>query len=75
MKKKVRIYRKITDEDVFWRYLTGNVIVFIKKTIFTNCQSGFLACDSWFLQLLAIVHDINSSFYCDHEHKILGVYF
>ena len=59
----------------FLKYLRTNVIVFIKKTIFTKSQSGFLAIDSCFLRLLSIVHDISSSFYCDHKYKILGAYF
>ena len=38
---------------------------FHKNQFFTKCQSGFLPSDSYILQLLSIVHDINSSFDCD----------
>ena len=37
-------------------------------------QSGFLPGDSCFSQYLSIVHDINSSFDCDHTQDVRGLF-
>ena len=52
-----KIFERILFKDLF-NY-------FHKNQFFTKCQSGFLPGDSYILQLLSIVHDINSSFECD----------
>ena len=47
---------------------------FHKNELFTKCQSGFLPRDSCIVQLLSIVHDINSSFNCDPTQDVRGIF-
>ena len=49
-----KIFERVIFKDLF-NY-------FHKNQLFTKCQAGFLPGDSCILQLLSIVHDVNSSF-------------
>ena len=60
-----KIFEKIIFKDLF--------IYFHQNKLFTKCQSGFLPGDFCILQLLSIVHDINSSFDCDPTQNVRGI--
>ena len=60
-----KIFEKMIFKDLF--------IYFHQNKLFTKCQSGFLPGDFCILQLLSIVHDINSSFDCDPTQNVRGI--
>ena len=61
-----KIFESILFKDLFH--------YFHKNQVFTKYQSGFLPSDSCILQLLSIIHDINSSFDCDPTIDVRGVF-
>ena len=68
-KNIVKNYRPISllliFAKVFERLLFNSMLVhFHDNDLFTKCQSGFMPGDSCISQLLSIVHEIQSSFYC-----------
>ena len=62
------IFGKIYERIIFKELLYH----FYQNQLFTKCQSGFLPGDSCILQLLSIVHEINSSF--DLTLDVSGVF-
>ena len=64
------IFGKI-DERIIFKELFNH---FHQNQRFAKCQSGFFPCDSCILQLLPIVHEINSSFDCDPTIGVSGVF-
>ena len=65
------IFGKIFEREIFKDLFN----YFHKNELFTKCQSGFLPRDSCIVQLLSIVHEINSSFDCDPTQDVSGIYF
>ena len=61
-----KIYERIIFKELF-KY-------FYQNQLFTKFRSGFLHDDSCILQLLSIVHKINSSFDCDPTIDVSGVF-
>ena len=47
---------------------------FIQNKLFTECQSGFMPCDSCVAQLLSITHEIYNSFDYNPSVDIRGVF-
>ena len=64
------IFGKIYERTIF-RELFNN---FHQNQLFTKCRSGYPAGDSCILQLLSVVHEINSSFDCDSTIDVTGVF-
>ena len=64
------IFGKIFERIIFKELFNH----FHQNHLFTKCQSGFLPGDSCILQLLSIVHEINSSFDCDPTIDVSGVF-
>ena len=60
-----KIFEKMIFKDLF--------IYFHQNKLFTKCQSVFLPGDFCILQLLSIVHDINSLFDCDPTQNVRGI--
>ena len=54
--------------------LKKNTGLLLYCRFFLKCQSGFLPGDYCILQLLSIVHDINSSIGCDLTIDVSGVF-
>ena len=61
-----KIYERVIFKELFNH--------FYQHQLFTKCQSAFLPDDSCILQLLSIVREINSSFYCDPTVDVSGVF-
>ena len=60
---------------IFERILFKDLLnYFHKNQFFIKCHSGFLPGNSCILQLLSIVHDINSSFDYDPTINVRGVF-
>ena len=63
-KNRVKNYRSFA--KVFERLLFNSLFAhFHDNDLFTKCQSGFMPGDSCIFQLLSIVREIQSSFYCN----------
>ena len=64
------IFGKISEKMIFKDLFN----YFHKNELFTRCQSCLLPDDFCISQLLPIVHNINSSFDCDPQQDVRGIF-